>query len=119
MGNSPVMETDMRLRFLALLIAFLLPAGVARADYCAHDKMVEVILVGDEIYFKTAKTCLQVWCRVDPAWSSQAKERVYSLMMTALASNNDVAFFWTQAPDQSCPALPNLSIPAQVIIQRP
>lgn len=107
------------MRFLALLIAFLLPASVARADYCAHDKMVEVILVGDEIYFKTTKSCLQVWCRVDPTWSSEAKSRAYSLMLTVLASNNDIAFYWTQNPDQSCPAVPNLSIPAQIIMQRP
>lgn len=107
------------MRFLALLIAFLLPASVARADYCAHDKMLEVIVVSDEIYFKTTKSCPQVWCRVDPAWSNEAKSRAYSLMLTVLASNADIAFFWSQNPNQSCPALPNLSIPGQIIMQRP
>jgi hypothetical protein len=104
-------------RIALVATMLLLPATQARAEYCFSEKITGVILIGDVIYFNTDKTCAS-WCQVDPTWSTDAKNRVYSMLLTAKTSNQLVSFHWPTATT-ACMALPTSSKPGQVLLTGP
>lgn len=104
-----------RIALVATLL--LLPATQARAEYCFSERISQIVLVGEAIYFNTDKTCAS-WCEVNPAWSTDAKNRVYSMLLTAKTSNQLVSFHWPTATT-ACMALPTHSKPDQVLLAAP
>jgi hypothetical protein len=104
-----------RIALVATLL--LLPATQAHAEYCFSEKITGIILVGDAVYFTTNKTCAS-WCEVNSTWSTDAKNRVYSTLLTAKTSNQLVSFHWPAATT-ACMALPTYSKPDQVLLTGP
>lgn len=106
------------LKRIALVTALLLlPATQAHAAYCFAEKIGQIVLVGDVVYFTTDKTCPS-WCEVNPTWSTDAKNRVYSMLLTAKTSNQLVSFHWPAATT-ACMALPTYARPDQVLLVGP
>jgi hypothetical protein len=86
----------------------------ARADYCFSEKIGQLVLVGDNIYFTTDKTCSS-WCQVPTTWSADARNRAYSLLLTAKTTKALVSFNWPSAAG-ACAALPVYSAFDQIFL---
>ena len=52
----------------------------------------EVILSGENINFKTTINCN--WCLIDPSLSTEQKNRQYSMLLTAISTQKEIAFEW-------------------------
>ncbi|HWW24737.1 MAG TPA: hypothetical protein VNZ85_02450 [Caulobacter sp.] len=108
--------TNRTLRSLAVasgVLASLMFCQSAQA-YCFNEKIGQLVLVGENIYFTTDKTCAS-WCQVPTNWSADARNRVYSLLLTAKTTNTLVSFNWPTAPS-ACAALPTYSAFDQVFL---
>lgn len=95
------------LMLVCAALASLAFGSSARADYCFNEKIGQLILAGDSIYFTTDKTCSS-WCQVPTNWSTDARNRAYSLLLTAKTTKTLVSFNWPTAPG-ACAALPTYS----------
>lgn len=93
-------------------VASLILCQSAQAAYCFSEKIGQLVLVGDNIYFTTDKTCSS-WCAVPANWSADARNRVYSLLLTAKTTNTLVSFNWPGAAT-ACAAQPTYSAFDQV-----
>ncbi|SFJ21984.1 hypothetical protein [Caulobacter sp. UNC279MFTsu5.1] len=95
-------------------VALMLSATTAHAaQYCWSEKINQVVLVGDNIYFSTDQSCLS-WCSVPTTWSAGARDRAYSMLLTAKASNRPLSFYWSTAAT-ACASLPAYSSPDQIL----
>ncbi|KRA64070.1 hypothetical protein ASD79_21135 [Caulobacter sp. Root655] len=84
----------------------------ARAEFCYGEKVGKVIVSGEYIYFTTNKTCT-AWCQIPASWSSEAKNRAYSMLLTARSTNTLVNFSWPAA-SSACTALPAFALFDQI-----
>lgn len=94
------------------VLASLVFCQPAHAEYCFSEKIGQLVLVGDNVYFTTNKTCAS-WCQVPANWSADARNRAYSLLLTAKTTNMLVSFNWPTASG-ACAALPTYSAFDQV-----
>ncbi|WP_096087810.1 hypothetical protein [Agaribacterium haliotis] len=74
-------------------IALLSSAGFTNAaDYCS-EKITQLILDAGNINFKSSKTC-EGWCRINPNWSEEQKNRAFSLLLAARVQDKYITMHW-------------------------
>ncbi|MGR4867069.1 hypothetical protein [Caulobacter sp. LARHSG274] len=95
------------------VVAVMLPAAANAGQYCWSEKIDQVVLLGDNIYFATDKTC-PTWCSVPTSWSAEARNRAYSMLLTAKAANRTLSFYWPTAAT-ACAVMPAYSAPDQFL----
>jgi hypothetical protein len=101
-------------KLAAAVVALMLPATAAHAgQYCWQEKIGTIVLLGDAIYFTTDQSCPS-WCAVPGSWSADARNRAYSMLLTAKTTNRKIGFYWEGATT-ACQALPVYSSPAQFL----
>lgn len=85
-----------------ILIAFVFVSPLAfSGEYCWNDKVKQLVLKGESVYFTTEKSC-HGWCKLDPNWSEERKNQAYSMLLAAKVSDLKVTFFWP-AHDKGSP----------------
>ncbi len=97
---------------LGLALAAVSPSHAG--DYCWNEKITQLILTGDDIFFTSEKSCLS-WCRVNPAWSADAKNRAYATLLTARSTDRRVGFYFDSAT-VSCAAQVVSAWPSQILL---
>lgn len=101
-------------KLVLAVVALMLSATTANAaQYCWGEKIDQVVLLGDNIYFSTDKSC-PTWCSVSASWSAGARDRAYSMLLTAKASNRPLSFYWSTAAT-ACAVMPAYSFPDQML----
>jgi hypothetical protein len=103
----------LRKKLLLAFVALMLPAAAHAAQYCWSEKIDQVVLLGDNIYFSTDKSC-PTWCSVSTGWSAEARNRAYSMLLTAKAANRPLSFYWSTAAT-ACAVMPAYSFPDQIL----
>lgn len=100
------------LRFLLSAAAVICCMSQAQAGYCYGQKVTAVILNDDSIFFTTDKSCPN-WCRVAAGLAESQKDRMYSMLLTAAATNRLLTLNFTEA--QACEVVPTYAAPAAII----
>jgi hypothetical protein len=101
----------MRYTAIAVAMSMIAMSSPARADYCT-ESVVQVIENGDQVFFTTNKSCPN-WCQVNPALSESARDRMFSLLLTAASGGRKISTYFDGV--QACQAVPAYSSPVSII----
>jgi hypothetical protein len=69
--------------------------NVMAGEYCWNDKVTQLILKHEGVFFMTQKTC-NSWCQVDPSWGAERINQVYSMLLASKISDRNITFFWNE-----------------------
>ena len=100
---------------LVALMFFVAPT-VAHAEYCWNERVTQVIVFGNNVFFTTNKSCPQ-WCGLTAGLSSDAYNRFYSILLTSFTTGKLVTTYWSQtAAGSNCPVVALYAAPDLISI---
>ena len=86
----------MKIKVISVLILFLsFNQYIFAGEYCWNDKVLMVIVQGEKIFFTSEKSCNN-WCEISDTWSAEAKNRAFTQLITAKATESNITFFWSE-----------------------